>query len=285
MSKTKKNVTVRFFSIDASNSFFDNFSANFLVSSDPSISTRIITVRNTKNLIKAANKTNGQYFIAVVRERNSWQAKATRDGNISGIAINQGIIGDPYYFCVIPEKKVILGFTTGPIGSLKAVANIALEQFKALRTDKITLSLIPKEKEFSKLLELPEYNSLHFKINSSSLVDVLDDAPDLIKNLSSAPYIENNIQLSLDLECSDEPDSIITKDNIIEIVNYLSDSESCTVLKVKGKNEEGKSVNLDFGNAFINYKSELNTRNKYIDESTAIKLLSSAWSESPLLTK
>ena len=56
-------------------------------------------------------------------------------------------------------------------------------------------------------------------------------------------------------------------------------------LKVKGKDKDGQNINLDFGNAFINYKSELNTRNKYIDESTAIKILSSAWSESPLLTK
>lgn len=285
MSKTKKNVTVRFFSIDASAAFFDNFSANFLVNNESSANTRIVTTRNTKNFIKAADKKSNQYFIAVVRERNSWQTKATKDGIISGLAINQGIIGDPYYFSVIPEKKIILGFTTGPNGSLKAVANVALEQFKTHRTDKISLSLIPKEKEFSKLLELPEYNSLHFKISSSSLVDVADDAPTLIKNLSSAPYIENNIQLSLDLECSDEPDSIVTRDNIIEIINYLSESESCTVLKVKGKNEEGKNINLDFGNAFINYKSELNTRNKYIDESTAIKVLSSAWTEISLLTK
>ncbi|MEZ8826152.1 hypothetical protein AB6E04_17490 [Vibrio amylolyticus] len=282
MSKTKKIVTVRFFSVDASDAFFDNFSANFLLSNESSANTRIVTIRNTKNFIKAADKSTNQYFITVVRERNSWQAKAMRDGNISGLAINQGIIGDPYYFCVIPEQKVVLGFTTGPIGSLKTVASIALEQFKTLRTDKVTLSLIPKEKEFSKLLELPEYNSLHFKINSSSLVDVADDAPTLIKNLSSAPYIEHNVQLALDLECSDEPDSIVTKDNIIEIVNYLSDNESCTVLKVKGKNEDGQNINLDFGNAFINYRSELSTRNKYIDESTAIKVLSSAWSENPL---
>lgn len=285
MSKIKKSVTVRFFSIDSSDAFFDSFSTHFLLSSDSSTNTRIVTTRNTKNLIKAAHKTKNMYFIAVVRERNSWQTKATRDGHISGLAINQGIIGDPYYFCVVPEKKVILGFTTGPIGSLKTVASVALEQFKTLRTDKITLSFIPKEKEFSKLLELPEYNSLHFKVNSSSLVDVADDAPTLIKNLSSAPYIEHNVQLSLDLDCGDEPDSIITKDNIIEIVNYLSDSESCTVLKVKGKNEKGQNINLDFGNAFINYKSELNTRNKYIDESTAIKVLNSAWNESPLLTE
>ncbi|KZM44107.1 hypothetical protein OA92_05225 [Marinomonas sp. SBI22] len=285
MSRVKKSVTVRFFSIDASSAFFENFSANFLISNESQASARIITIRNTKNFIKAAHRTDDQFFIAVVRERNAWQTKASRDGNITGLAINQGIIGDPYYFCVIPNKKVVLGFTTGPIGSLKAVASVALEQFKTLRNDKIMLSLIPKEKEFSKLLELPEYNSLHFKINSSSLADVAEDAPALIKNLSSAPYIENNVQLSLDLDCGDEPDSIVTKDNIIEIVNYLSDSDSCTVLKVKGKNEEGQNINLDFGNAFINYKSELNTRNKYIDESTAIKVLSSAWNESSLLTK
>lgn len=284
MSKVKKNVTVRFFAIDAGPSFFQDFSANFSVSKDVYSSTRIATIRNTKHLIKASDKLENLYFISVVRERNSWQTKATKDGVISGLSINQGLIGDPYYFCVVPNNKVILGFTTGPIGSLKSVASIALEQFKTSRVEKIKLSLIPKEKEFSKLLELPEYNSLHFKISSSSLIDISDDAPDLIKNLSAAPYIDNNIQLSLDLECSNEPESIITKDEIIEIVNYLSDNDSCSLLKVKGKNDDGKNISLDFGNAFINSRVELSTRNKYIDEDTAINVLSSAWSENKLFT-
>ncbi|HCB2897693.1 TPA: hypothetical protein ACKRTC_002460 [Proteus mirabilis] len=276
MNKIKKNITVRFFSIDTSESFFNQFHANFLTNFDSTTSSRITNIRNIKYLIKTLKFENGSFYISVVKERNTWQAKATRDGNITGLTINQGIIGDPYYFCVVPDKKIILGFTTGPIGSLKSVAKFTLEQFNSIRKEKIQLSLIPKEKDFIKLLKLPDYSSLHFKINSSSLIDISDDAPILIKNLSSAPYIENNIQLSLDLECSNNIESAVTKENIIEIVNFLSDSDACSILKVKGIDENGKKVNLDFGNAFMKYKFELNTRSKYIDEKTSIMVLSSA---------
>ncbi|HEJ9417081.1 hypothetical protein [Proteus mirabilis] len=276
MNKIKKNITVRFFSIDTSESFFNQFHANFLTNFDSTTSSRITNIRNIKYLIKTLKFENGSFYISVVKERNTWQAKATRDGNITGLTINQGIIGDPYYFCVVPDKKIILGFTTGPIGSLKSVAKFTLEQFNSIRKEKIQLSLIPKEKDFIKLLKLPDYSSLHFKINASSLIDISDDAPILIKNLSSAPYIENNIQLSLDLECSNNIESAVTKENIIEIVNFLSDSDACSILKVKGIDENGKKVNLDFGNAFMKYKFELNTRSKYIDEKTSIMVLSSA---------
>lgn len=276
MNKIKKNITVRFFSIDTSESFFNQFHANFLTNFDSTTSSRITNIRNIKYLIKTLKFENGSFYISVVKERNTWQAKATRDGNITGLTINQGIIGDPYYFCVVPDKKIILGFTTGPIGSLKSVAKFTLEQFNSIRKEKIQLSLIPIEKDFIKLLKLPDYSSLHFKINSSSLIDISDDAPILIKNLSSAPYIENNIQLSLDLECSNNIEGAVTKENIIEIVNFLSDSDACSILKVKGIDENGKKVNLDFGNAFMKYKFELNTRSKYIDEKTSIMVLSSA---------
>lgn len=277
MNKIKKCITVRFFSIDAGDSFFENFSSNYLISEDESASSRIITNRNTKHLIKTISGDPDNHIISVVKERNTWQTKATRDGNITGLSINQGIIGDPYYFSVLPKKKIIFGFTTGPIGSLKSVAKFTLDQFNSDRNQNISLSLISKEKEYSRLKELPEFSSLHFKINSSSLVDISDDAPQLIKNLSSAPYIENNVQLSLDLDCSEDPNSIITRKSLVEIVNYLSESDACTVLKVKGSDNEGKNVNLDFGNAFIHYKAELNLRNKYIDQNTSLKVLSSAY--------
>ncbi|MDC5718403.1 hypothetical protein [Vibrio europaeus] len=276
MNKLKKSVTVRFFSIDATSSFFENFSANYAVSCEGVSCSRIITNRTVKHLIKTFPNHNDGFIISVVKERNTWQTKATRDGEISGLALNQGIIGDPYYFSVIPERKLILGFTTGPIGSLKSVAKFALEQFNSSRTEKVDLSLIPKEKEYDKLRELPDYSSLHFKINSSSLSDLSDDAPLLIKNLGSAPYIDNNIQLSLDLDCSDEPESIINKESLIEIVNYLSENDACTLLKVKGIDNDGQKVNLDFGNAFMNYKADLKLRSKYIDQDTSLKVLSSA---------
>lgn len=281
MNKLKKSVTVRFYSIEANDSFFSDLVSNYKAMQNIGNLTRIINIRNRKHLIKASNETLDSkltvYPVTVIRERNTWQTKATIDGKISPIEVNQGIIGDPYFFSIIPEIKLVVGFTTGPSVSIKSVGTSLLEQFSNDRITKIALELIPKEKEFSRLTEISDYSSLHFKISSSSLTDVSDNAPQLIRDLSSAPYLEGNMQLSLDLAIDEKQDIGLSKENVIEIVNYLSNHDDCTVLKVKGKNEDGTSVNLDFSNAFFNYKTDIMTRHKYVGETTAHNILKEAF--------
>lgn len=280
MNRIKRSITVRFFSMDATSEFFSGFESSYLTSVENSLSTRIFNIRLKKHLVKVSSIFNVgdtvAYPLTVVRERNTWQTKATKDGAITGISTNQGIIGDPYFFIVVPCKKVLLGFTTGPSVSLKSVGKTMLDQFNTDRKVGVKLDLIPKEKEFSKLVELPDYSSLHFKINSSSLIDVADNAPQIIKDLSAAPYIENDMQLSLDLIVDSESESSISKENVIEIVNYLSAHDGCSVLKVKGEDSNGGKVNLDFGNAFFNYKTEIQTRNKFMEEKLALDILDQA---------
>ncbi len=283
MNRIKKNIIIRFFNADAKDSFFPDFISNFKTNKDGESQSRIFNLRTKKHLIKISHEHDFSgttaYAVTVVRERNTWQTKATSDGKITGISLNQGIIGDPYFFFFVPTKKILLGFTSGPSGSLKSVGRTMLNQFSNDRQEKIKLNLIPKENEFDTLNELPAYSSLHFKINSSSLSDVSEDAPKLIKDLSLAPYIDTNMQLALDLQFNDQPDTTLTKDNVLEIVNYLSDHEGCTVLKVKGVNSEGAPIYLDFGNAFINHKTEIITRNTFIDEESAIVSLTNALTE------
>lgn len=280
MNKLKKSITVRFFSIEAENSFFSEFVSNYQANQNNDNQTRIINIRNKKHLLKASNfirQSDSDVFpVTVVRERNTWQTKATSDGKISSIAINQGIIGDPYFFSIIPKLKVVIGFTSGPSVSLKSVGTSLLEQFCNNRSTKVKLELIPKEKEFSRLTEIDDYSSLHFKIGTTSLSDVSENAPQLIRDLSSAPYLESNMQLALDFAIDEKEDTGLSKENVIEIVNYLSNHDDCTLLKVKGKNEDGSVVHLDFGNAFINYKTEITTRHKYIDEKVALEILEDA---------
>ncbi len=280
MNKLKKSITVRFFSIDVEDSFFNELTSNYLANLANDNNTRIISIRNKKHLVKASPSkicSDAEvYPLTVVRERNTWQTKATSDGKISSIEINQGIIGDPYFFSIVPKLKIVIGFTSGPSVSLKSVGTSLLELFSNNRSKKIKLELIPKEKEFSKLIEITDYSSLHFKIGSSSLSDVSEDAPQLIKDLSSAPYLEGNMQLALDLSLDEHEESGISKENVIEIVNYLSNHDDCTVLKVKGKNSDGSTVHLDFGNAFFNFKTEVSTRHKYIDEKVAHNVLDDA---------
>jgi len=281
MNKLKKNITVRFFSIEAESTFFTEFVSNYQANQSAENCTRIVSIRNKKHLIKASECVQKSALkvhpVTVVRERNTWQTKATSDGKITSIAINQGIIGDPYFFSVIPELKLVIGFTSGPSVSLKSVGTSLLEQFCNDRSSSIKLELIPKEKEFSRLTEIDGYSSLHFKIGTSSLSDVSEDAPQLIKDLSSAPYLESNMQLALDFAIDEKEDSGLTKDSVIEIVNYLSNNDDCTVLKVKGTNEDGSIVHLDFGNAFINFKTEITTRQKYVDEKVAQEILEEAF--------
>ena len=109
MNRIRKSITVRFFSIEASESFFDDFIINFLANRDNSNSSRIFNLKTKNNLIKLGEehilKENKAYSVSVVRERNTWQTKATSDGQITGISLNQGIIGDPYYFFVVPDKE------------------------------------------------------------------------------------------------------------------------------------------------------------------------------------
>lgn len=280
MNKLKKSITVRFFSIEAENSFFTEFVSNYQANQSNDNRTRIISIRNKKHLVKASDYIQQSklnvYPVTVVRERNTWQTKATSDGKISSIAINQGIIGDPYFFSIVPELRMVIGFTSGPSVSLKSVGTSLLEQFSNNRSSKVKLELIPKEKEFSKLTEINDYSSLHFKIGTSSLSDVSENAPQLIRDLSSAPYLESNMQLALDFAIDEKEDTGLSKENVIEIVNYLSNHDDCTLLKVKGKNEDGSVVHLDFGNAFFNYKTEITTRHKYIDEKVAQEILETA---------
>lgn len=282
MNRINKNITVRFFSIETKGKLLDNF-AHVFAASKLNNNSRILNIKSKKHLIKISDEYPYSsviaYAVTVVRERNTWQTKATSDGSISGMSLNQGIIGDPYFFFVVPSKKILLGFTSGPSGSLITVAKTMLEQFNPDRLEEIKLSLIPKEKEFSVLKELPSYSNLHFKINSSSFADIADDAPRVIKVLSGAPYIEGNMILALDFEINDSADNVLSKNEVLEIVDFLSDHQGCSVLKVRGTNDEGKAVTLDFGNAFFNYKTEIQTRYQFIDEETAAKVLKTAFSE------
>lgn len=289
MNRTRKSITVHFFSINATRSFFEHFRANFRTTKNSLSDTTIFNTRSKKHFIKLFKEIKHDdsrtYSVSVVRERNTWQTKATRDGKITGISLNQGIIGDPYYFLVVPDKNILLGLTSGPSGSLKTVGQTMLEQFNNNRAEKISLDLIPKEKEFATLNDLPEYSSLHFKIDSSSLTDISEDAPQMIKDLSSAPYIEGNMQLVLDLSFDGVNEDKFSKDSIIEIVNFLSDHDGCTVLKVKGRKEDGESIHLDFGNAFLNYKTDIYIRQNFIDEKSATEILNSAldaYNEQPI---
>lgn len=282
-NKIKKNVTVIFFKIDTKDEYFDDFALNYATVSELDENVRVISHRDRKHLIKVDHYClhNGlkTFNTTIVKERNTWQIKATRDGVISGISLNQGIIGDPYFITVIPSMKIVFGFTSGPSGTIKSICRFILEQFNTDRRNKIKLDLIPRRKEFTTLNNIPEFDSLHFKMNSSYLVDLADDAPTFFKELASTPLIGPGMQLSFDLAFNNDNYNQLTKEHVVEIVNFLSDHDGCSGLKVKGKDNQGNSINMDFSNSFLTFKTEINTRNKFIDKDVSFGVLRSALQE------
>lgn len=281
MNRINKRLTVSFFKIEASENFSSNFVSSYVASSAGTETSRIFSLREKKHLIKITGSTkyseSTAYLITVVRERNTWQAKATSGGKISSISLNQGIIGDPYFFSVVPEKDLVVGFTSGPAGSLKSVARLVLEQFNPDRSQRIQLSFVPKDKKSASLELLPPHGELTLKVNSSSLADVVDDAPSIIRSIGSDTLFEHNVQLVLKLPYSYDEGAGMGAQDIVELINYFADHDGCLALTVKGENGDGNKVVLDFGNTFVSYKKTVTTRNSFIEEATAHQIIEEAF--------
>lgn len=271
MNRIKKIITVRFFSIKANDSFFDDFISIHNANKANEKDVRIINIREKKHLIKIhealQHQDNSVFFLSVVRERNTWQTRALGNGTISGIPLNQGIIGDPYYLMVVPGDRIILGFTTGPSGSLRSVANTTLQQFNKDRLSRVALEHISKKKEFSKLRELSGYNKLHFKVNATSIGEPNEGTPGILRELCAAPFMANTSQIALTF--SEIGEDGFSEKNLIDIVDYLSENEGCSSLTVHGLDSEGVKVHLDFSKAYYIFKTEIEIRSKFVDEKKA----------------
>ena len=278
MNRIKKRITVRFFSIKASDSFFDDFISIHNANQANEKNVRIINIRDKKHLIKIHEELQHQagsvFFLSVVRERNTWQARALGDGTISGIPLNQGIIGDPYYFLVVPKDKIILGFTTGLSGSLKSAANTTLQQFNKDRTSRVALAPVSNEREFSRLKELSGYNKLYFKVDATSLGEPNEGAPELLRQLIAAPFMANNSEIALTF--TEIGDDGFSESNLVDIVSYLSENDGCSALTVHGTDHDGVKVHIDFIKAYAIFKTEIEIRNKFVDEKKAQEILFSA---------
>jgi len=280
MNRIKKRITVRFFSIKANDSFFDDFISIHNANQANEKDVRIINIREKKHLIKIheelQHQDNSVFFLSVVRERNTWQTRALGNGTISGIPLNQGIIGDPYYLMVAPGDRIILGFTTGPSGSLKSVANTTLQQFNKDRVSRVALEHITKKKEFAKLRELSGYK-LHFKVNTTSLGEPNEDTPGILRGLCAAPFMANSSQLSLTI--NEIGDDGFSGRNLIDIVDYLSENDGCSALTVHGLDNDGVKVHLDFSKAYAIFKTQIEIRSKFVDEKKAKEILFKALSD------
>lgn len=285
MGKIKKRITVRFFSIDAPNSFFNDFVSINQANRINEKPVRVINIREKKHLIKIHDKfehSKGDvFFLSVVRERNTWQARALSDGTISAIPLNQGLLGDPYYFLVVPECKIILGFTTGPSASVRSVGNAILQQFKKDRTSKISLEPISKEREYEKLKDLSELTEVRFSINPSLLSEYGDELPNIFRGLNSSPFMTSSSKLELTI--SDFADIGFTQENIFDTIDYLSDNECCTTLVVKGVDGSGEKQQLNLNKTSLRYIKIIQIRGNFVDENLAKSIILDALNSQSVL--
>lgn len=283
MNRARKKVTVSFFAIEAADDFFRGFVSSFKATKEGAKGSRVLNLRSKKHLIKAASEQEisdrKAYAVTLVKERNTWQAKATSDGKISGISLNQGIIGDPYFFLVIPQSKLLLGFTSGPSGSLKGVAKVMLEQFNSNRSNSIRLEFVPREEGSSQLHEVPSEGELNLRIGRSAFAEIHDDTPDLIRELGQSPLTDHDIQLVMNLDFSNEVDAAMSRSGVLDLISYFADNDGCSALRVKGTTDLGEAIRLNFGNAFFSYQDEILTRNKFIDEKASLETLHAALRE------
>lgn len=277
LNRISKKIRVSFFDVEATEKFFREFVSSFVASKEATGGSRILNLRDKKHLIKAAEEyefSGGMaYAVAVVRERNTWQAKATSNGKISGISLNQGIIGDTYFFLIAPEQKKILGFTSGPSGSLRGVAKTVLEQFNGDRTERIRLDFTPQRKKHPSLEALPSVGELQLKISSTALSEVADDAPQLVKRISAGSLLEHDVQLILNLPFSSSTDSSFSRDDVVELIRYFAEHDGCSSLIASGQDDFGNQVKLDFGNVFYHYRTEVTMRTKYLEEELSLNVL------------
>jgi hypothetical protein len=278
MNRIKKRIIVRFFSMKADKAFFDDFLSIHNARNANEKDVRIITIREKKYLIKIHEPLQHQnknvFFLSVVRERNTWQVRALANGTISGIPLNQGILGDPYYFFILPKDKVLLGFTTGMGGSLRNAANTTLQQFNRDRTSTVTLEPISYEREFSRLKELKGYNKLYFKVDAAALGENSEGVPDLLRQLHSVPFLGGNAEMALTF--TEIGGSGFSENDLVDIVSYLSENDACSALTVHGVDTDGVKVHLDFSKTYAIYKTEIEVRNKFIDEKEAKEILFNA---------
>ncbi len=275
MNRTKKKINIRFFTVDASTSYFEDFVAihNSSLATDKGV--RIIISREKKYLVKACDSQLSRdqeiYFISVVRERNTWQVRALSNGAISGISSNQGIIGDTYFFLVQPQMKLLLGFTTGPGGSLKSTATTALQQFNRDRTARIVLEQVAKESEFSKIREFRGYHNLHFRINASLFGDIGDDAPEFLRHLGASHYLISNSEIAFNI--SEIGKSGLSENELVNLISYLSENDGCSALTVQGADSGGEKISMNFASAYQIHRTEVDLRQNFVDEDKAQSVL------------
>lgn len=274
MGKMNKQVQVMVFELSSGEAYDRDLCASYDANKNISNPVRIVSVRNKRHVVKVVESrdVNGAraFVFTVVRERNTWQVKALSDGTIAGITGNQGVVGDPYYYIVIPTIRMVLGFTTGPKAGVKGVGEVALEQFRRDRSVAIKLKYVERSDGLSCLATLQEYVDFRFKVDIDLLVARDDAVPDAIKNMSISGDLLGGVKVSLAFKGGESRLSVA---DVSDIVRYLYGKKECSMLLLHGISSGGDDIYIRGGRDRLQYRSDYVVRDMFVDSGLAEKIL------------
>lgn len=278
MNKNVKGALAVVFHVHASDEYFDELLAIYQVSEGSSDRARIVSVRDRRFFIKISEFDSvfekHAFLLSVVRERNTWQVKASRNGEISGLIGNQGIVGDPYYYVVIPDDRVVIGFTTGSNASLRSVATVVLEQFNSTRSRKIKVVHVDDGCGSVNIESLYAYSVFRFRV-SVSLFDSLDvHAPQGLREIKM-PYGVNG-ETNITFSFLGGGDTSLSIGDVVDTVRYLQGRKECSLLILHGESPDGSDVQVSISRRYKAYQGSLRLRDLYVDEGVARRFLNEA---------
>lgn len=288
MNPVKKSITVRFFELktepDVINKFIGSFKSLLRLNKGNDVIANvqgryIINCINAKDVSVDRRE---MLFWSSVKERNTWQVRATQDGSIFGLEDANSIVGDISYYKFDPVKKIIASFTS--YSSAEYLKTMCTSIFKRLTSESANISIdyLSDDVGIAQVRKWDYYSKISIKLDTDK-ISQNDDLPELIKALLGIKDVfgGNEISVTLDGGVNNLP-----KQDVTETINYLSSSESCSSLLLAGGKKAGeeKTLRINLKKAFIKYRTdiEMKINQKYIDSKQANLILTEAFSDTDI---
>ena len=222
-------------------------------------------------------------FWSSVKERNTWQVRATQDGRIVALEDSNSIVGDVSYYKLDPVQNILAAFTT--YSSAAYLKSMCTSIFKRLTSGSTIFSIdyLSDDLGISQAREWNYYSKISIKLDTEKIVQT-DDLPELIKVLLGIKETFGGGEISVTL---DGGPNKLPKQDVTETINYLSSSEGCSSLSLAGGrhgDEEEKYLTINLKKAFIKYRTciEMRINQKYIDFEQADNILTGAFANTTL---
>jgi hypothetical protein len=288
MNPVGKSIIVRFFKLSAEVDIVNKLVGSFRSLVKLSKGTDIVTNDKGRYIIQCINlkdssvKGQEMLFWATVKERNSWQVRATQDGQIVGLEDSNSIVGDVSYYKFDPIQGVIAAFTT--YSSTAYLKSMCTSIFKRLTYESARFSIeyLYDDIGISQVKEWDYYSKISIKLDTERITQT-DDLPELIKVLLGIKDAFGGSEISVTL---DGGSNKLPKKDVTETINYLSSSESCSSLSLVGgtSSKEEKYLTINLKKAFIKYRTsiEMKINQKHIGFQQADKILTDAFTNTTI---